>query len=246
MRAIITFHSVDDSSAVLSYSPSLFSQLLDTLHRKNIPVVDIDTLLEAKTESGVALTFDDGMRSVYVNALPIIKEYAVPAHVYLTTDLVGRTGLWPDTPRFGQYEMLNWSEIESLQSAGVIIDAHTCTHPDMRNHDKDFLAIECRQSNEVIRGRTGRQPAHFAYPFGSHNTVARNVAASFYKTAVTTELDYLGGGLSDQAALPRLDSYYLQSTMALNSLGTLPGIGYVKARSVLRSIAGSQWKASTP
>lgn len=245
MYAILTFHSIDDSGSVLSYSPALFATLLRTLHRKNIPVLDLDTLLRPETTRGVALTFDDGMRSVHANALPVLAEYSAPAHVYLTTELVGRAELWPDTAEFGQFEMMDWDEIEQLQKAGVIIDAHTCSHPDMRRLSKERLVEEFSRSNEQIEKMTGRMPQYFAYPFGFHSTTAREVAGAFYKASVTTELAYLTKR-NDSAALPRLDSYYLQSNRAQNAIGSLPGRAYINVRSAMRNFAGTQCQANSP
>lgn len=245
MYAILTFHSIDDSGSVLSYSPALFSKLLHALNKKNIPVLDLDTLLSPGVTRGVALTFDDGMRSVYTNALPVLAEFAAPAHIYLTTELVGRNELWPDSAEFGQFEMMNWHELEQLQAAGLIIDAHTCSHPDMRLLCRDLLTQECERSNEIIQKMTGRVPQYFAYPFGFHNTTAREVAGAHYKASVTTELGYLNSQ-SDSAALPRLDSYYLQSGWALNAVATIPGRAYIKARSTLRNLAGTQCHANSP
>ena len=61
MRAILTFHSVDDSGSVLSYPPKTFNKLLDAFERCGIPILELDTLLRPDTPSGVALTFDDGI-----------------------------------------------------------------------------------------------------------------------------------------------------------------------------------------
>src|SRR6516164_7287159 len=59
MRAILTFHSIDDSGSVLSYPPRTFERLLLALQHSGIPLLDLDTLLRAETKTGVALTFDD-------------------------------------------------------------------------------------------------------------------------------------------------------------------------------------------
>src|SRR5437763_8996597 len=74
MRAILTFHSIDDSGSVLSYSPNTFDKLLLALQRSAIPLLDLGTLLRPETKTGVALTFDDGMRSIFTEALPILRS----------------------------------------------------------------------------------------------------------------------------------------------------------------------------
>lgn len=77
MRAIITFHSIDTEDRVLSYPPVLFEMLLGALEACKLPVCSLDTLLDGKTEHGVALTFDDGMQSVFRYALPAIRDHKV-------------------------------------------------------------------------------------------------------------------------------------------------------------------------
>ena len=85
MRAILTFHSIEASASVLSFDARLFDSLLANLTDKAIPICDLDTLLAGDAKNGIALTFDDGMMSVYENALPILQEYQAPAHIFLTT-----------------------------------------------------------------------------------------------------------------------------------------------------------------
>src|SRR6476620_10135808 len=120
MRAILTFHSIDDTGSVLSYPPKTFDRLLLALQRSGIPLLDLDTLLRPQTKTGVALTFDDGMRTVFTEALPILRSHSAPAHLFLTTGFVGMTNCWPGQPRsIPVFEMLRWSEIEALQGMGI-------------------------------------------------------------------------------------------------------------------------------
>src|SRR5262245_11584446 len=63
VRAVLTFHSIDDSGSILSYPPKTFGKLLDALKRCDIPILDLSALMQPYTPRGVALTFDDGMRS---------------------------------------------------------------------------------------------------------------------------------------------------------------------------------------
>ncbi len=109
MKAIITFHSIDTSGSVLSYPPESFANLLDALGKSGIPVLKLDKLLATETDKGVTITFDDGMRSLVTSALPIIRDYDVPAHLYLTTAAVGKDNQWPGQPGKAPYfDMLSW------------------------------------------------------------------------------------------------------------------------------------------
>lgn len=239
MKAIITFHSIDTSSAVLSYSPAFFSSLLAELAGKDIPIMDIGSLLSPKVSRGVALTFDDGMKSVLENALPVLEDYAATAHVFIASDAVSASGPWPQTCGEMAYEMLSWDDIGLLHNRGISIDAHTRSHPDLRTLDPQQVVDECMHCNELIKHRVGRQPAYFAYPFGHHNRRVRNSLQGVYQAAVTTELRYLDES-EDPMALPRLDSYYLQRQWSIEHLTSGLFQYYIRLRSALRNVRGSQ------
>jgi peptidoglycan/xylan/chitin deacetylase (PgdA/CDA1 family) len=243
MRAILTFHSIDDSGSVVSCSPKIFARLMAVLAEKEIPVCDLETLLKPETRGGVAITFDDGMRSVYRFALPVISDFGATAHVFIATGAVGENSTWPRQPAdIPSFEMLGWDEIEKLHNAGIAIESHTHTHPDMRTLTREQMEDECGAADSMIEKYLGRRPAYFAYPFGYHGKQARLFAGSHYQGAVTTELRMLGAH-EDVAAIPRIDSYYLQSEATINYIDSLPVKGYLVARNILRNWRGSQCAA---
>lgn len=238
MRAIITFHSVDPSGSVLSYPATALARLLAALERCAVPVVDLDTLLGAGTARGVALTFDDGVRSVYTAALPVLRDRAAPAHLFLTTDAVGGTNRWPSQPAGAPtFEMLRWPEVEALQRAGMRIEAHTATHPDLRTLDDVAMVDECARGDAVIERRLGRRPRFFAYPYGHHDARVRAIVGARYRACLTTELRELRGGEA-LAALPRLDSYYLRSAWTVRDLEGRSSRLHLRLRGALRRLRG--------
>jgi peptidoglycan/xylan/chitin deacetylase (PgdA/CDA1 family) len=233
MRAIITFHSIDNSNAIISYPTKQFVKLLEKLRKSNIPILSLDQILADPLKQGVVITFDDGMRSVYKNALPVLKEYGAPAHVFIATAAIESTENLEQTISIEGFEMLSWHEIEQLQDNGIEIEAHTHRHPDMRTINKERIIEEFHLSHEIFISKIGVNPNYFAYPFGYHNQLARDCAADFYK-------DY------DLAAIPRLDSFYFQTSNAINNLDSTMMKIYLKLRNTMRNIKGSQCKAATP
>jgi peptidoglycan/xylan/chitin deacetylase (PgdA/CDA1 family) len=76
------------------YSPVSMSQAADWLtNHGRLP------------ENALTITVDDGYRDFYQVAYPVLREYGIPATVYLVSDFVDRTGwLWVDQV---QYEFLH-------------------------------------------------------------------------------------------------------------------------------------------
>jgi len=236
LRAILTFHSIDESGSVLSYSAKSFAKLLDALERCDIAIVDLDTLLRADSGCAVALTFDDGIRNVFTEALPILRSHSAPAHLFLTTGSVGGMNRWPSQPPSAPlFEMLRWSEVEVLQAAGVRIEAHTVNHPDLRTLNDDELQSEFELADETIVARLGSRARYFAYPYGYSDERVRAFARSHYKGSLAGRERALRGE-EDPAALPRLNSYYLQPEWTFRDLRSWRSRAYLEVRGAIRRL----------
>ena len=195
--------------------------------------------MKPSNRQGVALTFDDGIRSVFTHVLPALKAFAVPAHLFLTTQAVGSDNRWEGQPPGAPYlRMLDWSQVEALCKNGVLIESHTARHPDLRTLDADAVVEECETADEIIERRLGRRPQYFAYPYGYHDFRVRTIVRARYKACVATELRFLRRQ-DDLASLPRLDSYYLRSPWTYRDLGSSTSRTYLTARHWLRRLRGA-------
>ena len=125
------------------------------------------------------------------------------------------------------------------------MESHTHSHPDMRLLTPDEIAAECDLADETIAARLGRRPKYFAYPFGHHNGVARECVSARYSACFTTELRCLGAN-EITSALPRLDAYYLRSRALVNSMDSFLLRIYLRLRSRMRTLKGSQCLPGNP
>jgi peptidoglycan/xylan/chitin deacetylase (PgdA/CDA1 family) len=92
--AILCYHGIGESGNPLGVAPTrhLFEAQMRFL-RENYRVVSLHEVCSelssgAKSEPGVAITFDDGYRSAYTVAFSILQKYRLPATVYLTLESV--------------------------------------------------------------------------------------------------------------------------------------------------------------
>ena len=235
MRAVLTFHRIDDAPGPLSYPPRRFRALLETLADGDIPVVDLPSLLDPGTTRGLTLTFDDGYESVHDVALPMLRHHAFPAHLFLTT------GWLDDETRPSPHpaDILTWDMVTRLHESGVAIESHTRAHQDLRTLSDSAIDAECGSADERIEGRVGRRPRYFAYPFGFHDRRVTARVAARYAAAFTTEMRMLSANdLAPQ--LPRLDAYYLRSPFIFRNLAGPLARGYIGLRRLLRILRGTE------
>lgn len=222
MRAILAYHSIDDSGSVISMDEATFRGHADWLADGGPSVVPLAELLARDDDEDVlALTFDDGFRSFGSTAWPILRERGLPASVFVVSGHAGGTNEWggrrePDIPVL---DLLDWDELGALDEEGVEIGSHTRGHPHLAGLDAARLEDEVAGAAEEIGMRLGRRPAGFAYPYGSLDAAAETRVSALHEWACSTELDVLGPG-TPRHRLPRLDAYYYRRPGTLEAWGS--------------------------
>jgi peptidoglycan/xylan/chitin deacetylase (PgdA/CDA1 family) len=111
----------------------------------------------------VVLSFDDGYRSQYTTARPVLGARGWPGVLDLDLSNLGES--WGLAP----------GNVRGLVAAGWEIDAHSLTHVDLRYLDARSLRREVAGSRAEIRRRFHVPADFFCYPAGLYN--ARVVAA---------------------------------------------------------------------
>jgi peptidoglycan/xylan/chitin deacetylase (PgdA/CDA1 family) len=194
---ILSYHGVAESNAAvdpefLRVSPGAFRGQLDALLGAGFQIVTVAALAAAARDAGgppppglAALSFDDGMDDNHSNLLPILREYEVPATIYITTGLIGEANPWmaPGTSR-----MMIEAELLDLHAAGVELGAHTVTHPNMEELSYEENLDEIVRSRDFLRDLTGEPVRTFAYPFCKYNDDAMRAARDAgFEAAVTCQ-----------------------------------------------------------
>ncbi len=188
---ILCYHSVGTPEwGINDVSPARFRRQLESALDAGYTFVPAGQLSRYPTngERCLAVTFDDGLRSVATNGAPILAELGIPLTVFIVSAWAeGKHELGPEL-------FLNWREIEELAQTGVTIGSHSVTHPDFARLDARAAAWELVESREMIRRRTGIDVDEFSIPFGlakNWSTVAGEAAREAGYTRVYAQADEL-------------------------------------------------------
>lgn len=114
----------------------------------------------------VAIQFDDGFRSVYQNAYPVLKELGHPFAIFLPTQAIEKG--------YGDY--VTWAMVAEMAANGAEIANHSNTHPRLGMPSKgqspeDYsgqIADELGRSIELLK-KHGYPVNWLAYPYGEYN-----------------------------------------------------------------------------
>ena len=86
---IFVYHDISKNSSEFSYKydlnipPDIFEWQIDFINR-NFNVISPDNLLARKIpENAAIITFDDGFRSYFSTAIPILQKYTTPSIIFL-------------------------------------------------------------------------------------------------------------------------------------------------------------------
>jgi len=161
----------------------------------------------AVPDGAVLVTIDDGYRSVYTHALPILERYGIPSVLYLPAGCMPGFVDGRDVAGCDVEPRLDWIEIADLMRGGVSIGSHAWSHVSLGAMSAEQLHRECTQSRRLLEDKIGRPVTSFAYPFGTradYNEKTRQaLAEADYRSAFTSQHGAIARG-NDPLELPRI------------------------------------------
>jgi len=177
-------------------TPAAFEAQMKELKDRGITVIGMQDLLAWKRgEKNIpprcaVITFDDGMKSQYEVAWPIMKKLGYTFTMFIYTEGV-RGGL------FGGGEAITWEQLADMRDNGIDIQAHSATHQDLREGHpvtvrqpdgkkerkklsgpeyEQFLQNELVGCKQLLEQRLGIKVNCFAVPYGFYNEHVKEIA----------------------------------------------------------------------
>lgn len=138
-----------------------------------IPVTDISV-----PESGpmIALTFDDGFRSVYDVALPAMAERGMVGTIYIPTGIIGASNHPP--------EYMRPEHVKEFSQAGWEVGSHSLYHQDLATLSAAEVEVNMIEPYETLIEWTGGDIRSFSSPLGSYDETVIRFAEVTYANHV--------------------------------------------------------------
>jgi len=139
----------------------------------------------ALPKKSVLITIDDGHRSAYEIAYPILKKVGFRATIFVYTDFVGKAK-----------GAVTWEQLREMKKAGFEVGSHTVSHCDLlEKHDKedpkaylDRVRKELALSKQILDRELKQQTLYLAFPYGHHDQRILGLSEKMgYKLAFTVK-----------------------------------------------------------
>src|SRR6266513_814585 len=177
-------------------TPADFEAQMKQLKYAGITVISMQDLLAWRrgekniTPRCAVVSFDDGWKSQYEVAWPIMKKFGYTFTMFIYTEGVAGGSL-------GGGQAITWEMLADMRDNGIDIEAHTATHqdlreghtvmvmePDRKRTKKKLMGAEYEQwvQNEIVGAkqlleqRLAIKINCFAVPFGNYNDRVKEIA----------------------------------------------------------------------
>src|SRR6058998_2262134 len=227
-------------------TPAAFEAQMKELKDRGITVISMQDLLAWKRGEknipprAAVVTFDDGWKSQYEVAWPIMKKYGYPFTMFIYTEGVRGGSL-------GGGGAITWEQLADMRDNGVDIEGHSATHQDLREGHaitlvgagvkrtrtkltgpqyEQWVQNEVVGSKELLEQRLGIKVNCFAVPFGNYNEHVKELARNAGYEAMFT---VYGQPITFTSALDSLGRYAIEANKpkvfedALKMIGTSSG-----------------------
>ncbi|MFO0688817.1 MAG: poly-beta-1,6-N-acetyl-D-glucosamine N-deacetylase PgaB [Myxococcota bacterium] len=251
---ILSYHEIADPGEALipqyAVTPTMFVRQMDWLRIHGFRFVSVDDVLADRAgrrplpQKAVMITFDDGYRSVYEHAWPILKAWRIPAVIAVVGHWQEERGSVDfDGKTIARDRVLSWDQLREMHDSGLVeIGSHSfdlhrglesgpqgnlepaattrrwLAGPKRYEDEASYRArveADLVRSREVIHRRIGRTPRVIAWPYGSYNETVRDLAAKHGMRLGLTLDD--GANMAD-TPLGGLRRILLESGMQLGDL----------------------------
>jgi len=189
---VLCYHKFSKTTSdKMTVTADAFGSQMRFLKVNGYQVIPLDRLfdfLAGKAQipkKSVVVTIDDGWRSTYEIAYPILRKYGYPATLFVYTDFVGGGG-----------NALTWEMIAELSRNGFDIQCHTRTHRNLSqisrsesfNQYFESLKREINESTRILKMHLKKEVRYLAYPYGDTNPlVVSLVSKAGYRGALTVQ-----------------------------------------------------------
>jgi peptidoglycan/xylan/chitin deacetylase (PgdA/CDA1 family) len=170
---VLTYHHFGkDCTSPYCMPIDVFDQQMRYLKENGYRVISLAKLLDfvqyrhTIPKKSLVIAIDDGNRSAYKIAYPMLKKYGYTATLFIYTDFVGVSK-----------GAITWGQLREMKAAGFEIGSHTKSHSDLtkQREGESNAAYMARVKSELLVSKRlldkelRQDTIYLAFPYGRYN-----------------------------------------------------------------------------
>jgi len=200
---ILFYHSIDNSGSDISTSVEIFGRQMAFLKKEGYTTLSLLDYVNnhypenEPSQKSVIITFDDGFKSIYLHAFPILKRYGFTATIFLTTDYINASAHWisrdldliednifnssirkKDLQKIKQassFPLLSWGEISEMSDYGIEFGSHTASHLWLGRTTPEKTREDILRSRAIIEEMLNKPVDFFSYPYSDYTLETKEI-----------------------------------------------------------------------
>ena len=205
---VLIYHRFgEDKYPTTNISVERFREQMEFLKSNDYTVIPLGQLVQflgqgtKLPERAVVISIDDGYKSVYENAWPVLKEYDYPFTVFL----------YAKATENKHWNYLSWSQVKEMKDAGVEFQNHGFAHKhmafkpegmDMEEY-KSWIRADLAVSTRILSEELEERPRFFAVPYGEYSETVLDEVRLFGYEAILLQDPGSVSKETDPFAIPR-------------------------------------------
>jgi peptidoglycan/xylan/chitin deacetylase (PgdA/CDA1 family) len=168
--------------------PQHFARQLDELSQSGYVTCPPALATVRAPEKRIILSFDDGFRNVFENALEPLARHNFRGIQFVVVNLIGKLNEWEMREGETPEPLMNAGHLHEWLRAGHRIGSHSLSHPRLTRLSLRDAQQEILSSKKKLEDTFGQPVEDFCYPYGDWNESVRDlVMEAGYRTASTTD-----------------------------------------------------------
>lgn len=184
-----------------------FGEQLEYLKNNGYTVIPLQQLVDCLRQdtklpvNSVVITIDDGYRSVYEKAWPLLRNYGYPFTVFL----------YIKATENNHWNYMSWDQVKEMKDAGVDFQNHGFAHEHMafkpaamdEAEYRAWIRTDLGVSTRILSEELKVRPRLFAVPYGEYNKILLDEIRSFGYEAILLQDPGSVSSDTDPFAIPR-------------------------------------------
>ncbi len=189
---ILIYHNIEEADNGSTYTifTGRFKEHLEWLYQTGYCPITLSEFASWRFNGGrlpkrpVIITFDDGYRSCYDVAFPLLREYGFNASFFISTN------------RIGKKNYMDWQDIKAMKESGMEFGSHGHSHRPLSMLHPSAVKYELENSKLLIEEYLHSTVEFVSMPGGYFNNSIKEAAKKVgYKGVLTSQF-----GTNDRTA----------------------------------------------